>query len=134
MLLKLMTVGTIGEASLIRDGLLFEGIEVELRGEHRASIAGELPLGESEVELWVRAADGTRALALIAATRSVDASESVRCEKCLETARKKTGEKVSEVCDLNRDGMFEIDAGMRPQGGCRLRLSISTIQAVPNDS
>jgi len=34
-LVKLTSARTVGEASLIRDGLRFEGIEVDLRGEHR---------------------------------------------------------------------------------------------------
>lgn len=80
--IKLTTTRTIGEATLLCDALKREGIEVQLRGEHRASIAGELPMADAEVELWVPAADEARARAVLAASRTTNTSDSVSCEGC----------------------------------------------------
>jgi len=37
----------LGEATLMRDALANEGIEAELRGEHRPALGGELPFAEA---------------------------------------------------------------------------------------
>lgn len=46
---------------MMRAALEREDIDVELRGEHLPSIAGELPLNEAEIDLLVRAEDADRA-------------------------------------------------------------------------
>lgn len=79
---KLETTPRIGEASLLKSTLESEGIEAELRGEHRPSIAGELPLPEAEVEVWVPAAELERARAVLQRLRSAADHPPRRCPRC----------------------------------------------------
>jgi hypothetical protein len=73
----------VGEAALFRHGLEVEGIEVRTRGEHLPSIAGELPLSEAGVELWVPSPHRERAAAILDELMKPSASDgSTTCPRC----------------------------------------------------
>lgn len=57
------------EAALLRAALEAHDIEVGTRGEHLPSIAGQLPVTEAQVELWVRRVDLDRAREVLARVR-----------------------------------------------------------------
>ena len=76
------TAPTLGEATLLRDALRNEGIEAELRGEHRLSIAGELPMSEAQVELWAPEGEAVRARLLLGTLRAARAAPAVGCPGC----------------------------------------------------
>lgn len=73
----------LGDAALLRNALESADIEARLRGEHLPSIAGELPLPEAQIEIWVREADAQRARQVLEALRAEDADGPPRvCPKC----------------------------------------------------
>lgn len=74
----------IGEATLIKDALESEDIEVKLRGEHRPSIAGELPFAEAMIELLVREEDAARAKELLSKAHLHAAGPPRTCPRCNE--------------------------------------------------
>jgi hypothetical protein len=80
--IRIQKVRTLGEATLLRDALENEGIRADIRGEHRPSIAGELPLPEAEVEVWVLEADTSRALAMLERANQAADSDPRHCPKC----------------------------------------------------
>lgn len=55
----------VGEAALLRHALAAHGIDLHTRGEHLPAIAGELPMPEARIEIWVHAEDAERATAII---------------------------------------------------------------------
>lgn len=75
----------LGDATLLKLALESHGIQVGLRGEHLPSIAGELPLGEAEIELWVPAADAARAREALDALHRTQVDGPPRiCPRCSE--------------------------------------------------
>ncbi len=60
----------ITEASLLKAALQAHEIEVGTRGEMLPSIAGELPVSEALIELWVRQEDLEGAREILAAARA----------------------------------------------------------------
>lgn len=73
----------LGDATLLKFALEREDIDVQFRGEHLPSIAGELPLNEAEIELWVRATDADRARRLLYELRTTKIEGPPRtCPKC----------------------------------------------------
>ncbi|MEM8981535.1 MAG: DUF2007 domain-containing protein [Pseudomonadota bacterium] len=65
--LRVYSADTLTQVALVRNVLEAAGIATELRNEHLASIAGELPPISAWPELWlVDAADLSRATALVA--------------------------------------------------------------------
>ena len=53
------------EAHLVRDSLAGEGIEARLHGLSRPSLAGEIPIPDAVVEVFVREADADAARATL---------------------------------------------------------------------
>ena len=76
------TARTLGDATLLLQALENEGLSARLRGEHRVSLAGELPLLEAEVELWVEDRDVTRAREVLEALSRPDWAPAQRCKSC----------------------------------------------------
>lgn len=75
----------LGDATLLKLALESHGIEVGLRGEHLPSIAGELPLGEAEIELWVKVSDADLARETLEALRQTRVDGPPRiCPRCSE--------------------------------------------------
>lgn len=80
--IKLQSARNIGEATLIKNALENEDLEVKFRGEHRPSIAGELPFPEAEIEILVREEDLATARAVLErATRNANAPPRT-CPSC----------------------------------------------------
>lgn len=57
---------TLAEASLVRESLAAAGFKVQLRGMSRPGLAGEIPIPDAMVDVWVNEADAEGALALLA--------------------------------------------------------------------
>jgi hypothetical protein len=57
--IRVATARNLAEATLVRDVLVAGGVQAQLRGEGRPSIAGEIPLPDALVEVLV---DGTQLL------------------------------------------------------------------------
>ena len=76
------TAGTLGEATLLQRALQAEGISARVSGEHRASIAGYLPMPESMVEVMVPDHDLERAREVLAGLKQDDARPAWRCAEC----------------------------------------------------
>lgn len=73
----------LGDATLLKLALEAADIEVRFRGEHLPSIAGELPLSEAEIELWVREGDADRARRVLEELRTTKVEGPPRmCPKC----------------------------------------------------
>ncbi|MDX1399790.1 MAG: DUF2007 domain-containing protein [Oceanospirillum sp.] len=68
--LKVYNASHLLEAHNLKGMLQAMGIEVSLKGEELVAGAGELPPQETEVALWVEAADFTRARDALAAFES----------------------------------------------------------------
>lgn len=68
-------------AHILRGTLEREGFPVELRGEARAGLAGQIPIPDAMVEVWVEARDHDAATALLA---RIDATseEERSCPHC----------------------------------------------------
>ncbi len=77
---------TVGEARLLAGALEAAGVSVEVRGESLAPLSGEIPSGETWVELWLWPHELEQARGLLAELReNQEASErSVECPKCRE--------------------------------------------------
>ncbi len=84
---------TVGHAALIQSALTAAEIESQVRGEHRPSIAGELPLPEAMVEVRVRSSDLDRARAALAQLQAeVPETGGRRCAHCGEESPGNFGE------------------------------------------
>ena len=71
------------DASLLKLALEAAEIEVRLRGEHLQSIAGEIPLNEAEIELWVPAQEAERARQVLHELRTMKIEGPPQiCPKC----------------------------------------------------
>jgi hypothetical protein len=75
---------TVGEATVLRDVLRAQNIAAELRGEHRPSIAGELPIPESQVEVWVPEPDLATAKSVLARNEALEHQPPRQCAHCHE--------------------------------------------------
>lgn len=72
----------VGEATLLQRVLQAEGIAAEVVGEHRAAIAGELPIAEAEVEIRVPAHEADRAKGLLERLRAPESAPPWKCGDC----------------------------------------------------
>src|SRR5688572_1884356 len=77
-------VRNVTEAALLCNALRNAGIEAITRGEHRPSIAGELPFMEALVDVCVTEADVSRAREVLAGLRNTEEGTPRRCVKCNE--------------------------------------------------
>ncbi len=78
---------TIAAASHMKNVLAQYEITAEIRNDCLLSLAGSIPIGESLVELWVKALDFRRATDLVKATLDPVHSEKIKiwvCENCSE--------------------------------------------------
>lgn len=77
---------TVGEARLLASALESSGLSVEVRGESLAPLSGEIPGGETWVELWLHPRDMEHARGLLAELRENQeaAEHSVECPRCRE--------------------------------------------------
>lgn len=75
----------VGNATLLKSALEQVDIEAWLRGEHLPSIAGELPLNEAMVEVWVHTADAERARTVLKALHDTKVEgPPLVCPRCSE--------------------------------------------------
>ncbi|MCP3104023.1 hypothetical protein LZ198_34630 [Myxococcus sp. K15C18031901] len=77
---------TVGEARLLAGTLESEGMSVEVRGEALVPLTGEIPSGETWVELWLWPGDVEQARAVMAQLqeRQEAAALEVECPACHE--------------------------------------------------
>jgi len=78
---------TIAAASHMKNVLAQYEISAEIRNDRLFSLAGSIPIGESLVELWVKALDFRRATELVKATLDPISTEKISiwvCDKCNE--------------------------------------------------
>ncbi|WP_426755948.1 hypothetical protein [Myxococcus sp. Y35] len=77
---------TVGEARLLAGALEAMGVSVEVRGEALAPLSGEIPSGETWIELWVPPGELEHARSLLAELRENQehAERSVECPRCRE--------------------------------------------------
>jgi hypothetical protein len=75
---------TVGEARLLAGALEVVGVSVEVRGESLAPLSGEIPSGETWVELWLWPPDVEQARGLLAELRENQeaAERTVECPRC----------------------------------------------------
>ena len=64
---RIHTAKTLAEAHLVRETLLGAGIMAELRGVSRPSLAGEIPIPDAMVSVWVMPEEGDRASEVLTA-------------------------------------------------------------------
>ncbi len=81
---RLTSFRTPGEASLLCQTLGIHGIAATLRGENLPSIAGELPLGEARVEVWVDESDRAAAQQVVDAMEANSMGADQVCSRCQE--------------------------------------------------
>jgi len=67
---------SIGHAETLSVALRREGIETELRGQHRVALEPEY------VELWVQARNAERAVEALRRLRTQDEPPEIRCPRC----------------------------------------------------
>ena len=78
---------TIAAASHMKNVLAQYEISAEIRNDRLFSLAGSIPIGESLVELWVKALDFRRATDLVKSTLDPVSEEKTNiwvCENCSE--------------------------------------------------
>lgn len=77
---------TVGEARLLAGTLEAEGMSVQVRGESLAPLTGEIPSGETWVELWLHPEDVEQARTVVAELKEnqEEASRTVECPGCRE--------------------------------------------------
>ncbi len=77
---------TVGEARLLAGSLEAVGVSVEVRGESLAPLSGEIPSGETWVELWLLPQDVEQGRTLLAELRENQeaAERTVECPRCRE--------------------------------------------------
>ncbi|MFP2928870.1 hypothetical protein ACLESO_27460 [Pyxidicoccus sp. 3LG] len=77
---------TVGEARLLAGALEASGVSVEVRGESLVPLSGEIPSGETWVELWLFPQEVEHARGLLAELRENQeaAERSVECPRCRE--------------------------------------------------
>ena len=77
---------TVGEARLLAGALEAAGLSVEVRGESLVPLSGEIPSGETWVELWLWPTDVEHARGFVAELRENQeaAERSVECPRCRE--------------------------------------------------
>jgi len=77
---------TVGEARLLAGTLESEGVSVEVRGEALVPLTGEIPSGETWVELWLAPSDVEHAQTVMAQLRAREeaAAHVVECPACHE--------------------------------------------------
>ena len=77
---------TVGEARLLAGALESAGMSVEVRGESLVPLSGEIPSGETWVELWLLPSELEPARELLAELRENQeaAERSVDCPRCRE--------------------------------------------------
>ena len=61
---------TLAEAELVRETLASAGHEVVMRGMARTGLAGEIPIPDAVVDIWVEEEDATSARAVLAAVEA----------------------------------------------------------------
>lgn len=85
--LRVYRADTIAAASHMKNVLAQYGITAEIRNDRLFSLAGSIPIGESLVELWVKALDFRRATDLVKSTLDPVSEEKTNiwvCENCSE--------------------------------------------------
>ena len=85
--LRVYRADTIAAASHMKNVLAQYGITAEIRNDRLFSLAGSIPIGESLVELWVKALDFRRATDLVKSTLDPVSEEKTSiwvCENCSE--------------------------------------------------
>ncbi|MFY2560526.1 hypothetical protein ACN469_23190 [Corallococcus terminator] len=77
---------TVGEARLLAGTLEAEGMSVQVRGEALVPLSGEIPSGETWVELWLLPGDVEQAQAVVAELKKDEgeSSRTVECPGCRE--------------------------------------------------
>lgn len=81
---RLRTYRTLPEAHLALNELLHTGMTGEVRGQQRASLAGEIPFADARIELWVASAQVDAAEALLADIDVASQGPSKVCARCSE--------------------------------------------------
>ena len=84
---RIYRADTIAAASHMKNVLAQYGITAEIRNDRLFSLAGSIPIGESLVELWVKALDFRRATDLVKSTLDPVSEEKTNiwvCENCSE--------------------------------------------------
>lgn len=66
-MVRIHSAGTLAEATLVRASLESAGIGAELRGMSRPGLAGEIPIPDAKVDVWVGEAAADDARAVLAA-------------------------------------------------------------------
>lgn len=72
----------LANATLARDALIAEGIDARIRGEGRASAAGEIPLPEAMIEVVVPGDSYLRAVGVLTRLEEAEEGEPWRCPRC----------------------------------------------------
>ncbi len=73
------------EVHNLRNILEANGIQCEIRGEHRRGVIGEVPIGEAFVELWLVFKDDVEKARKILATALKPQAGPWTCPKCRES-------------------------------------------------
>jgi inorganic pyrophosphatase len=79
---RVWTGPLLAEAQLVADSLRSAGLHPRVAGEHRPSIAGEIPIPDARVEVWVPAAEGGVARSLLADIDARARGPDWTCARC----------------------------------------------------
>lgn len=82
-MVRVHSAGSIAEAELVRETLASAGHEVVLRGLSRPGLAGEIPIPDAVVDVWVPESEAEGARAVLAAVEARAHLEWV-CARCSE--------------------------------------------------
>ncbi len=75
------SAASLAEAELVRETLADAGVAVQLRGMSRPGLAGEIPIPDAVVDVWVKEADAPSARAALAAVEARAHLEWI-CARC----------------------------------------------------
>ncbi len=69
-MIRVHAAATLAEATLVRSTLEHAGLSAHLRGMSRPALAGEIPIPDARVDVWVAAADAEAARGVLAAVEA----------------------------------------------------------------